>query len=112
MEFRVRGPLGPDDLPGLTDRVCALFAAAAPRLARCDVTGVPADAVTVDALARLQLLAGRYGCRVVLRGCSPPLRELVDLLGLTDVLAEETADVRAAAATRTAGRAGRWRGRR
>lgn len=52
----------------------------------CDVTGVPADALTVDALARLWLAARRRQCQVRLRGASPELRELVAFLGLRDVL--------------------------
>jgi len=47
---------------------------------------VPADAVTVDALARLQAAAGRYGCRVRLRRASDELLELVAFMGLEDVL--------------------------
>ena len=54
----------------------------------CDVSGVRADAVTVEALARLQLAARRHGCRVVLRGASPELLDLVAFMGLRDVLAE------------------------
>jgi ABC-type transporter Mla MlaB component len=52
----------------------------------CDVEGVKADAVTVDALARLQLAARRQQCRVRLRGASPELRELVAFMGLSHVL--------------------------
>jgi ABC-type transporter Mla MlaB component len=52
----------------------------------CDVARVEPDAVTVDALARLQLAARRHGCRVLLRGASPELLELVELIGLTDIL--------------------------
>src|SRR2546425_978631 len=52
----------------------------------CDVDGITADAVTVDALARLQLAAGRHQCRVRLRGASPELRQLVTFMGLRDVL--------------------------
>jgi anti-anti-sigma regulatory factor len=52
----------------------------------CDARGVTADAVTVDALARLQLAARRHQCQVRLRGASPELRELVAFMGLTDVL--------------------------
>jgi ABC-type transporter Mla MlaB component len=44
--------------------------------------------VTVDALARLQLAAGRLGCTVRLRNASPGLRELVALMGLDDVLTD------------------------
>jgi len=55
-------------------------------IAFCDVTGVQCDAVTVDALARLQLAAQRLGCRVLLRNASSDLRALVAFMGLTDVL--------------------------
>jgi ABC-type transporter Mla MlaB component len=84
--FAVRGAIARDDLPGLCDRVCALLAAAGPRVAFCDVRDVPADAVTVDALARLQLAARRHGCRVRLRHASHELRELVAFMGLENVL--------------------------
>jgi len=67
----ISGPIAPTDLPGLYRR---------------DVDGVTADAVTVDALARLQLAAGRHQCRVRLRGASPELRQLVTFMGLRDVL--------------------------
>ena len=60
-----------------------------PAVALCDVRGVDPDAVTVDALARLQLAARRHGCEVRLRNASPALLELVELMGLTDVLGDE-----------------------
>lgn len=85
-DFAIRGPIARDDLPGLCDRVCALLRARGPGTAHCDVTGVEADAVTVDALARLQLAARRLGCQVRLCNASRELRELVSLMGLTDVL--------------------------
>jgi len=44
------------------------------------------DAVTVDALARLQLAARGYGCRVRLRNASAELLDLVAFMGLEDVL--------------------------
>ncbi len=84
--FAVHGPIERSDLPGLCDRVCALFARTAPAVAFCDVSDVPADAVTVDALARLQLAARRCGCRVRLRDASPQLRSLVEFMGLENVL--------------------------
>ena len=84
--FSVWGPIARADLPGLCDRVCALLAQAEPGEVRCDVDGVEPDAVTVDALARLQLAAQRRGCRIRLENASPELRELVELLGLTEVL--------------------------
>jgi ABC-type transporter Mla MlaB component len=58
----------------------------APGVVRCDVSTVAADAVTIDALARLQLAARRCGCQVRLRRASPDLRALVAFLGLGDVL--------------------------
>ena len=84
--FAVRGPIARDDLPGLCDRVCALLAQSGASSALCDVRGVEPDAVTVDALARLQLAARRCGCQVRLRQASRELRELVAFMGLTDVL--------------------------
>ena len=84
--FAIWGPIARDDLPGLCDRVCAILHESAATTALCDVTGVEPDAVTVDALARLQVAASRLGCRVRLRNASPGLCELVDLMGLRDVL--------------------------
>jgi ABC-type transporter Mla MlaB component len=86
--FAIWGPIARDDLPGLTDRVCALLRGSGAATALCDVTGVEPDAVTVDALARLQLAAGRLGCTVRLRNASPGLCELVALMGLCDVLTD------------------------
>ncbi|HEY7398224.1 MAG TPA: STAS domain-containing protein [Gaiellaceae bacterium] len=88
LAFTIRGPIAPSDLPGLCDRVCALLAQADGCDLECDVRGVEPDAVTVDALARLQLAATRRGCRVLLRGCSPELRELVAFMGLDGVLVD------------------------
>ena len=45
-----------------------------------------ADALTIDALARLHLAAKRAGARLVVDGASRDLRALVDLVGLADVL--------------------------
>jgi hypothetical protein len=58
------------------------------QIAFCDVRGVDPDAVTVDALARLQLAARRYGCQVRLRHASTELLELLTFMGLSDVLPE------------------------
>ena len=89
LTFAVRGPLERADLPGLCERVCALLAGADGGVALCDVAGVDADAVAVDALARLQLAARRHGCRVHLRNASRELRELVELCGLAEALGLE-----------------------
>jgi ABC-type transporter Mla MlaB component len=71
---------------GLCNRVCALLERTRPREVYCDVRDVDADAVTVDALARLQLAARRRACQIRLRGVSDDLRGLVALMGLQDVL--------------------------
>jgi ABC-type transporter Mla MlaB component len=84
--FAVTGPIARGDLPGLCDRVCRLLGESRPGVAFCDVVGVPVDAVTVDALARLQLAARGYGCRVRLRNASAELLDLVAFMGLEDVL--------------------------
>jgi ABC-type transporter Mla MlaB component len=86
--FAIRGPIERADLAGLCDRVCALLGSGDARLALCDVRSVAPDAVTVEALARLQLGARRTGCQVRLRGASTELRDLIAFLGLTDVLPE------------------------
>jgi ABC-type transporter Mla MlaB component len=88
LAFSIHGPIARADLPGLCDRVCALLEGSDARVALCDVRGVDPDAVTVDALARLQLAARRHGCQVRLRYASDELLELVDFMGLTDVLAD------------------------
>lgn len=86
--FAIRGPIERGDLPGLCDRACALLRENRARLVLCDVRGIEPDAVTVDALCRLQLAARRQGCRVRLRRASRDLRQLVALMGLQDVLPE------------------------
>ena len=86
--FAIHGPIARADLAGLCRRVCALLCADDPDVVFCDVSGVAADAVTVDALARLQLAASRFGCRIHLRNPSPELVHLVAFMGLEDVLPE------------------------
>jgi ABC-type transporter Mla MlaB component len=88
IDFAVRGPIARDDLPGLCQRVCTLLEESGAGTAICDVRGVDSDAVTIDALARLQLAARRHGCRVSLRHASRELRDLVAFMGLADVLTE------------------------
>jgi ABC-type transporter Mla MlaB component len=82
--FAIRGPIRRADLPGLCERVCAVLAHGR-GVVSCDVSGVGADAVTVDALARLQLAARRRDCCVELCHASRELLELVELMGLSHV---------------------------
>ncbi len=86
--FAIGGPITRADLPGLCDRVCAILAESGASVALCDVSGIEPDAVTVDALARLQLAARRHGCQVRLRRASDDLLDLVAFIGLRDVLPE------------------------
>ena len=88
IRLSIRAPLRREDLPGLCRRVGALFDASRGSTALCDVAEVVADAVAVDALARLQVVARKRGCLVRLRGASAELRDLVAFMGLDDVLTE------------------------
>ncbi|HEY5872045.1 MAG TPA: hypothetical protein VIV37_03340 [Gaiellaceae bacterium] len=86
--FTIRGPITHADLSGLCDRVCALLRESSSVVVGCVVVGVEPDAVTVDALARLQLAARRQGCHVRLCNPSLALCDLVELMGLTHVFAD------------------------
>jgi ABC-type transporter Mla MlaB component len=88
ISLAIRGPIELADLPGLCERVCARLREGKVEFVLCDVCEVEPDAVTVDALARLQVAARRHGCRVRLSNASVELRELVAFMGLTDVLTE------------------------
>ena len=90
LEFAIHGPILRSDLPGLCERVCRLLADAETGVLACDVRGVEPDAMTVEALARLQLAVRRRGCRIRLCHASDGLRDLVALMGLTDVFVERS----------------------
>jgi ABC-type transporter Mla MlaB component len=79
-------PIARADVPGLCGRVRVLLEGSDADLVVCDVGGLDADAVTVDALARLQLTARRLGCRLRLRHACDELQELLVLVGLNDVV--------------------------
>lgn len=80
------GPLTREDLPGLYSRVCAHLASLPAGDVACDVSGLRADAVAVEALSRLQLAARGNSQRVVMSGASEPLRAVIELVGLSGVL--------------------------
>jgi ABC-type transporter Mla MlaB component len=82
----IRGPLHREDLPKLFEGTCETLSRTRPELLLCDVSGVAADAVAVDALSRLALAARRHGCGVLLRGAEAELCELVRFIGLADIL--------------------------
>ena len=80
--------LQPRFIPGLTARVCRLLEQNAADVASCEIRNVVVpDAVTVEALARLQLGAQRHRCRVILLHASEELLDLVAFMGLSDVIA-------------------------
>ena len=86
LTFAVRGPIGSADVPGLCLRIRTLLASSRATRALCNVEDAGCDAATVDALARLQLEAGRNGCRVLLCNASSDLLDLIAFMGLEEVL--------------------------
>ena len=81
------GRIEPPDLSGLCDRVGKWLEGSEAHDIVCDVGAVVApDAVTVDALARLQLAARRFGLRLELRHVSPELRKLLAFTGLCEAI--------------------------
>jgi ABC-type transporter Mla MlaB component len=79
----------PADVIGLWDGIRSRLSprAGAPVVVTCDVAALShPDAASVEALARLQLLARRSGCRVRLRDACVELRDLLELMGLSEVL--------------------------
>ena len=89
LSFAVGDPVDPARLPALCRRLGALLEGSEGAIVVCDVdAGVAADAVAVDALARLQLTARRLGCRLRLRHASQDLHELLAFTGLADVVAQ------------------------
>jgi hypothetical protein len=54
---------------------------------RCDVSGITdPDVVTLDTLARLELMARRWGARIRLVNATPALVDLIACAGLGGVL--------------------------
>ena len=86
VEFSVDGPIAPADVPALASRLSALLEDSLEAAVVCELHRVSATAVSLEALARLRLVALRHGCRMTLHGASGELRELVALAGLEDVL--------------------------
>ncbi len=88
LHLAVCGPLRPEQLPSLCAEVSDLLESSGAHSVRCDVGESVADAVTVDALARIALVARRRHCSFRLHGASRPLRELISLMGLDEILHE------------------------
>ncbi len=84
--FAIEGPIARSYLPWLCEQIGALLETTTAEVALCDVSQTEPDAVTVDALARLQLAARRRGCHAQLRGASNELLKLLDFVGLRNVV--------------------------
>jgi ABC-type transporter Mla MlaB component len=88
----------PIALPELGERVRVVIVESGDTgIVRCDVSAChEIDEVTLDVLARLQLVARRLGASVQLLNAGAPLLDLLALVGLSDVLpaAEPDAGVR------------------
>ncbi len=83
----IDGPVAAADVPALCERLRALLAHCDAKVVVCDVGTLAADAVTIEALARLQLTARRLGRRIRLQRTSCDLDRLLEFAGLDDVLA-------------------------
>lgn len=86
----VDGPIDRRRIPHLCRRLRMLLREGDAELIVCDVgdLGRP-SAVTVDALARMQLTARRLGRRVTLRHACRELEDLLTLTGLREVIPTE-----------------------
>ena len=84
--FAVAGPIARADVPAICGDVAALLEATGADVALCDVGGLPADLVAIDALARIQLAARRKGRQVVLRHAADDLRDMLAFVGLAGAL--------------------------
>jgi ABC-type transporter Mla MlaB component len=88
----LRGRIARADIAVLCERVVVLLERCDDGLVVCDVGSLlDPDAVTVDALARLQLTARRRGRRIRLRHACGELQDLLALMGLGDILPLDTA---------------------
>ena len=84
----IDGPIDRAGIPALCDRFVELLGDPPPCRVVCDVGALAApDVATVDALARLGLVARRRGHEFCLSRASPRLVELLALTGLLGVLA-------------------------
>jgi ABC-type transporter Mla MlaB component len=83
----VDGPIARDDIPGLCARVGGLLEESDAVLVICDVGALRRpDAVTVDALAQLQLKVRRHGRSIEMHNAVTELRALFALMGLDGVV--------------------------
>jgi ABC-type transporter Mla MlaB component len=87
IEFAIAGPILRVDIPCLCSHARRLLESGDADRLICDVSALAdPDAVTIDALARLQLTARRVGSQIGLRNASRELREFLDFVGLSSVV--------------------------
>jgi ABC-type transporter Mla MlaB component len=87
IELGMAGPILRMDIPCLCAHARRLLESGDADRLVCDVGALAdPDAVTIDALARLQLTARRVGSQIWLRNASRELRELLDFAGLSSVV--------------------------
>jgi len=82
----IAGPIGHADVSRLCVQLHRVLMRSDAAVVVCDVRGLAAGAVAVDALARLQLTARRLGGRICLRHVSRELDELLAFAGLAEAL--------------------------
>jgi anti-anti-sigma regulatory factor len=87
--FVFRGSIRSADVPALCERARVLFGDARTDPVICRAGALHPDLATVEALARLGLIARQVGVEIRFEGASPALRELVRLVGLSEVLCPE-----------------------
>jgi ABC-type transporter Mla MlaB component len=81
------GPVTRDAIPAVCERARRLLEGCDAGPVVCDVGALAEpNAITIDALARLQLTARRLGHRVELRRTCEELEDLLELTGLREVL--------------------------
>jgi ABC-type transporter Mla MlaB component len=87
MVLIVSGPIGRTNAATVCERVRELLQNCDASAIVCDVGAlVDPDVMTVDTLARVQLTARRAGHRIRLRHACNELKQLLDLMGLSEVL--------------------------
>jgi hypothetical protein len=82
----VGGPIDPSGVRSLCERARALMDDVEAELIVCDLGQSGATAGTVDAIGRLKLLAANTGRRVRFVHASAEVGDLLDLIGLADVI--------------------------
>ena len=92
LRISIRGPLQRDEVPALYRTVSWLLAVTSARRIRCDIEELSADAVAIDAIARLELAARRHRAALELTGASRELLELLAFTGLDRALEHRFTD--------------------